>query len=308
MNNLVEQFYKAYLTRNKSYKKEALFYIGTGAGFFSELNHMLSDLIYYDYKKIRFRIFSDKRYFASKKGWEEYFEPFSKRKRTDRLLKEYNKRFAPKDLSTKKKIKLAIFKKLSGVDYLTYDMMSTYLISSKRFAFGDFYQISKNYANMVWRFNKKTEQKIGNLTKSINLPPDYVAFQIRRGDKLSLEGQPTPNLDEYMKIVQQKSASKNIFVFCDDYRDYEYLQAKYQDYNFYTLCSVEEQGYMNDDFQKLNDEERQKGFIKLFTNIEILRNSQYCIGTEIANPSFFLRTIMEEENFCFVERKETTYE
>ena len=101
---------------------------------------------------------------------------------------------------------------------------------------------------MVWRFNVETKHEVAKAINRIKLPKEYLAIQIRRGDKLELEKQKTVNHNDYILALQKVSSIKNIFVFCDDHRNSQYLVDTYPYFQFYTLCTPYEFGYIHQEF------------------------------------------------------------
>lgn len=298
---------REYVKNNLKFKDKCSFFIGRHkAGFFSEINVMLCALIYCYNKKIKFTLHYKPDYFASKKGWEEYFEPFCP-VNYNKLLNKYNYRdISQADLKKIKKYNNFnnIMKFLFGYKYLNYEVSHFYFSSIGKKEFSQISQKEKyDFANMLWQFNSTTKSQINKIENSLNLPNNYISLQIRRGDKWELEQVEPPKLDFYMDYIKKEKFSiKDIFIFCDDYNDFQYLKNNYSDFNFYTLCSSKEKGYINEDFQKLDWKTKKRNIIKLFANIEIMRKSDFCLGTIIANPSFFLDWLMEEKKFLFVEK------
>ncbi len=300
------KFLDEYTQRNNSYTKKCIFNVGHGSGFFSEINFMIFAMTYCDREKIKFTLYSDNANFSNENGWEEFFIPFCEK--NHHPLNKYNYRhlsrkgtFSRKVKSFRRRLQNVFVKKLIGTDYFTYDVF----IWEDMKGFNSWEELldsSKEYALCAWRFNEQTQKEVDLLCNELAMPKDYVGLHVRRGDKLALENLDTPTSKLYMDAVQKISQVKNIFVFCDDYRDFEELQSNYKDYTFYTFCKASEQGYFHHEYSARPWEERRADMIKLLANIEILRASKHTIGTWIANPSHFLAMVMPKDLFHFVEK------
>ncbi len=299
-------FIEKYRERNNSYSKTCIFNVGYDSGFFSEINHMIFSMAYCDKEKIKFTLYSDNANFSNENGWKEFFLPFCEENHS--CLNRYNFRALRKNpIGIKRKIKkirrlLRSFfvKRLCCVEYFTYDVFLGEDLKCFT-SFEELSEVSYEYAKMVWHFNEHTQTEVTQLINSLNLPDNYMAIHVRRGDKLALEGQKTAEHLNYINQIKELGLSQNVFVFCDDYKDYLAVKELGSDYTFFTLCKSNEEGYFHQDFSKRPWKERRADMIKLFANIEILRKAEYTIGTRIANPSLFLNIIMPKEKFAYVE-------
>jgi len=305
----MDLFLEEYKKRNSSYQKKAIFFVGHSAGFFSEIFCMVGTLLYCDKKNIQFKLYSGRANFSrNNKGWQEFFLPFCTESHNS-LVKTTRRSYKKYSLWTilsfrrpilRHAIVELLIKKISRVDYLTHEVILQNLqplFSSS----GELQDNLRDYATMVWRFNAETSHEVAKKIGRIKLPKEYLAIQIRRGDKLELEKHRTVDHDCYMLALQKVSSIENIFVFCDDYRDFQYFVHTYPDFQFYTLCKPYEFGYIHQEFISKPWSEQRGEYIKLFANIEILRGAEYTLGTLIANPSQFLNVIMPSERFSFVE-------
>lgn len=261
---------------------------------------MVSAIAYSLDNKFKFKIFSVPANFAPKNGWTEFFLPFCD-ENNDHFNFKYNHRSCQKN-SLFFKARLFwrnYFKKQFFTWQFFEKLVPGMYINDKP-------ELYKNICDMIWRFNENTQNDINEKIAGLNLPENYISLQIRRGDKWELERVETPELDLYIEQIQELNKGrqleiKDLFVFCDDYRDYSYLVNKYPDYNFYTLTQTTEKGYFNKQFTKLDWNIKRDNLIKLFANIEIIRKSEYFIGTYWANPLYFLQKIMGNDKVFRLE-------
>ena len=269
-----------------------LFRIGADAGFFSEYNNMVLTILYCRKNNIDFCLSSRGANFAYSTGWRDYFVPFC---REINLPHQHvmNPRYgAPLPTKGKREsIKRAIFtivKNLNGIDLLTYDVFS-----KARSQLVDEALINECRAinRSIWRYNDTTLKAIEVRKQSLQLPRDYVALHVRRGDK-SREVQHV-RIQRYMDVLMAHSECKNVFVATDDYSVYEELCEQYPAWHFYTLTSPQHQGYNQRTFEQYPKENKRSEMIALFTDIEILSASSLFVGTLSSNIGMYLYWRME---------------
>ena len=221
-------FIKKYNEINSSYNKKCIFYIGSGAGFFSEFNLMVISILYCLCNKIEFKLYSQTANFSPKGlGWEEFFLPFCTQV-YDPIHMLYNGRL----YKTYVEIEKDFYKKYVNADFFTYDILDiakTILKTNEDIHISDleinghikelFGIIAKN----IFRFNDKTKQEIKKLKSSLNLPEKYYGFHIRSGDKIT-EAK-LINETKYMDIISNYSDNNitDIFVSTDNYSIFENL-------------------------------------------------------------------------------------
>ena len=261
---------------------------------------MILAMIYCLKNNIKFTINSKNSAIFGEKGWEEYFEPFTEeaakpipQKINFRITTNY--KFRLKDI-----LRILQYKFTTGTTYLTFDIWDKFYneywkneyeptINSQR----------QQIINQIWQYNDKTKNEIDNLRKNLQLPDKYSALHIRGGDKY-IESKTLYQPQDIIEVLLNRSQEKNIFVFCDDYKHYEYLVNNYKDYNFYTICNIDEHGYYNEQFQKLDFSIKRSNIIKLLTDIEICKNASFFVGTRHPNTDNFLSWIMSPDKFMLL--------
>ena len=107
-----------------------------------------------------------------------------------------------------------------------------------------------------------------------------------------------------MEIAEQRTSCRNAFILTDDYKIMEYLKTNYKNWSFYTLTFLDERGYVNDDFKSKSIERREKEMVKVFASVEIIRRSEYFIGTYSSNIGMFLGMVMSHEKIVALDSKE----
>lgn len=306
-------FLESYNKANNSFKKKCVFAVGHSQGFFSEINNMIFAMLYCIKNEVKFMPYTKTANFADTKGWEEFFEPFCEefnetinKKINYRTTDEVNSLFKRKPLKFLKfKIKSNYFMRKHKLSYLTCDIWAKFYesdflhhnIEIEEFGInGDFLAASKMFAKMIWRFNKQTRIDIENIINSLDLPEKYIAMHIRAGDKIIEAKKINTKLipvELFMEKLKEKSSSKDIFVFADDYRQVVQLRENYTEYKFYTFCEDGEEGYDNQKFQSLNWNKKKPKLLKLFANVEACLNSDFFVGSWQANPDLFIKMIID---------------
>ena len=297
---------KNYQELNSSFKKKLIFNFGYEAGFYSEFNNMILAIIYCLDNEIEFIIYSKDSKFTTKEGWNDFFLPFCDES-VNMFHKYFNRRkHLDKDTTIKSifiRAVISAFKFIFFNTYLTSDVWQEFhdrKMEEKRYTFpsldvvnDDLQTTAKAIINVVYRFNAKTLAQVKSLHDSINLPDEYIGFHIRRGDKI-LESNEISNYRYIQKSIQICETHRSVFVLTDDYSVIKELKDAFNDWNFYTLTNPNEKGYEFLEYMSKPADERRNDMIKLFASMEVLRNSNYFVGTYSANPGMFLGMSMEK--------------
>jgi hypothetical protein len=307
-----ERLLAKYQNINKYNNKALCFGLGIYSGFFSEINNMVLAIVYCLHYKIEFKLNSSNANFRLKEGWNDYFLPFCEEVNND-LLDTYNQRYKinykndfskPRRMYRKITYELIIrYTKIKlGTDYLTFDLWDEICnrrLEELHFSIpeleinGNLQHACNKVLRFVWRFNPETTSRIKKIFNELNLPEEYIGFQIRRGDKK--DEQAPIGIEEYISEAIKRSKLRNAFILTDDYGVIKELKASYPEWNFYTLCRESEKGYTHDEFYSKDRQLINHDIVILLANIEILQKSEFFIGTFSSNPSMFLGMIRDAE-------------
>lgn len=274
------------------------FKIGKGAGFFSEYNNMILAMAYCLVHHIRFQITSENANFNPKKGWTGFFLPFCKD------VKDERRHYVTANWESTLK-RIILHRDLKAISSLypylwpwkhemrTQDVFGkcrdrklvnrTFEIPSIGFR-GSLQQLCTQLVNMTWRYNEETQKRIDELIAPLNLPKEYAAIHVRRGDKAT-EVQHTP-VQDYMDKLGD--GCRNLFVATDDYSVVEEIRELYPEWVIWTLCTTSERGYMQSAADKESVEEKERNMITLFATIEVLNNATKFVGTYSSNIGMFM--------------------
>lgn len=295
-----------YRKLNDSYSKSCVFHIGIDAGFFSEFNYLVFTILYCLENNIKLKLYSKDANFGYKDGWTDYFLPFTEeeydsyhsffnRHPTGLTLKEVllskNLGLLRWKLKNDGMIFLAdtfkYFIRKNYFDYYTHNISPNIGLKNKEYTIngfvnGDYINAYNQVFDLLWRFNDSVSAIMENLIHDLNLPDNYIACQIRGGDKFIEYN--LLSVETYLLKIKKVSSLKDVFVLTDDYRIIEQLRSKAPDYNWYTLCKESEKGYFNSTFSNSDSEIKKKQMINLFTSVELLIRSSVFIGTITATP------------------------
>lgn len=295
---------------NRSFfKRELIFHMGCDSGFYSEFNNMVLAIIYCLQRSIRFSMYSADANFKYNNGWQDYFLPFC-----DEVEDDFHHKFNARSedpwfyIHGLKRWEYLLWRLRHKNTYLTFDVFCKFRqVSSARSRYsisqlgleGDLRSVAREIIDMVYRFNQSTLAEIQKLIKPLNLPSQYIGFQIRGGDKFvehELEHCAT-----YIRKAEKLSHIKDAFVSTDDYTVIETLQLDFPDWRFYTLTEPTERGYFHSDFQNCKKENKRKSMVKLFASMEILKCSNLVVGTFSSNLGMFLGMCMDRERVYGVD-------
>lgn len=298
---------------NESFKRKVVYRIGLDAGFFSEYNNMILSVAWCLRNNFQFQLFSCDANFAYNKGWSDYFEPFCIEVNNEFHLK-YNhrpypygsNRYYPPHVRAMQKygyrksnieylpILHRIGKKLGLGELLTQDIfikareqnLDENLEMPKIGFNGKLRTLCSLLTNLTWKFNDETQAEINKIINEWSISDKYIGFHIRCGDK-SVEYQQVP-LNAYIQKAETISEVRKAFVLTDDYSTIIKLKTGYPSWQFYTLCQPNENGYYNNEFQRLNAIEKRNRYIRFFSSMVLLEKSCHFVGTFSSNPGMFL--------------------
>lgn len=299
----MENLATKYLKLNKSFKKKFVFHLGADAGFFSEYNNMILAMLYCLENRIQFKLYSDDANFKIDKGWLDFFEPFCDEVR-DSFHSKYNCRypFNTESRSFIDKIKINLYKKFNGIDYLTYELWNEFhnrKMEDRKYCIpelginGDLKSACEKLISITWKYNEEITKSISSKIEELNITANYIGFHIRQGDK-GIESE-IVKAAQYIEQAEKYSDLRNAFVLTDDYTVIEDLRTDYPEWNVYTLCAKSEKGYVHSQFQKESQIERKAKLENLFASVGLLIKSDFFIGTYSSNIGMFVGMLLDDE-------------
>ena len=199
------------------------------SGLFSELSNLALALVYADYNQEELTVNTRNWNAKVEKGWSDYFES---------VLPDCNGVMCSQYIVYKKGKPWwgNIYYNPSAFFryYISYIMNGIYLLFHPGTELGDevflkmrseeFLEKQKNIRNdygsalrKILKFNEKTTSYIEERKREMNLPADYIAVHIRRGDKIVSREMKELGLSLYINAVKGKRyISRNVFIATDD--------------------------------------------------------------------------------------------
>lgn len=295
---------------NNSFRKKLIFHVGTGAGFYSEINGMLTAMLYCYVHKIKFILYADDATFAGGNGWNEFFVSFCPQSH-DGLNHKYNARNKREGAGLYYRAEQMLLKIRNGVNYLTNDIFaktclgnysqeSTYAKWTEFDIDGDIQTEFAKLRCVALQYNRKTAMEIKAKIRELNLPAHYYSVQFRGGDK-TLEVMRSMDVDCVIERMKKLEARiDNLFVFTDDFAYVEKIKERCPEWNIYTLTKENEHGYNNSDFNRISWSLKRKEMIKLFAMTEICLHSDIHFGCEVACVNDYIKSAKLSEKYVAV--------
>lgn len=279
-------------------KDKVIFHVGTGAGFYSEVNLMMQYMCYCYMHDLDFELYADDANFACGKGWGYFFRPFCKENHAalNRIANYRYKKWHPTvggfpapNLLFRRYILPWVLRRQTGARYLTQDFFDEivsdeFLQSTIQWPeYGMDGTLETQYAkirSVALQYNDETQAEMDQLIASLHLPEHYCSIEIRGGDK-NTEIENADDVDSFVEQIDHWEPDvKDLFVMADDYRDIERLQELRPQWHLYTLCGREERGYYNYQFHKMPEEFKRRNLIKLFAMVEICLRADVHFGQD----------------------------
>jgi len=302
-----------YKQLNTRFQKQIIYRIGLEAGFFSEYNNMILAMLYCLDHQIQFKLYSREANFDKENGWTGFFKLFCEEDYSEAGIRHYrtaNWRFALKRLLKGNRSAFRSF-----IPYFSFNKKRLYTqdvfgkcrdVSLKKIydipelqIKGNIQEACGRLIELTWRYNEKTQLEVDNYKKKNSLPEKYIGLHIRGGDKS--EEADLLESDIYMKKAEALSDIRDTFVLTDDYTIIEKLKQSYPEWNFYTLCDVDERGYFHNKFLEESVGMKRDKLIKLFASMDILAGSSLFIGTFSSNPGMYLGMRMKQNKAYAVD-------
>ena len=142
--------------------------------------------------------------------------------------------------------------------------------------------MQKNYLSIfqkIFVLKDDIQNAIEATIAALNLPKDYIAVHIRRGDRSKHRRCPccTPAQTYFNEIQKMKLGTNHVFIMSDDQQSIADLAQRIQ--NVDTLTKEHQKGFNHKEFFATDHTEKFAGFLQLFTEIEIASRAKYFIGT-----------------------------
>ncbi|WP_372714890.1 hypothetical protein [Ilyobacter sp.] len=261
----------------------------TFRGFYSEINNLIFAIIFLKEKKKEIIIDSSRFSYSYKDGITDYLDfdyetvNFDKNK-----FSNFRDRKLNNELLTRYFFKNYIFKKVRDVNF-------------RKNRINELAILMKKEINNLYKYNLKTKIKIDENINKLNLPSDYVSFHIRRGDKVfgDCKEADLVLIDVYFEKLKKFTScdkSLNLYVATDDGNILKEIKNKYPQINLFSLYSYENVRESEKKFLNQSRETVRDHTLNLLTEVDILINSKYFIGSFSSNLGRFVGACVGLEN------------
>ena len=265
----------------------------TQRGFYSEFSNMVNAYIFAAAKAWGFSLVSQRFLYGIDKGWEDYFARF--------WIESDGKRVECRGKSP-------MFDQIRSFDYSNVSVPEMGLFPNQVFA------NKRKIARKLYQLLPSVEADVNQLIAKLNLPSDYVAIHIRRGDKVgeapfrtnrktgSSEAQSFP-VEAYLNrlLVEPEAEPRHIFVCTDSYAAFLELQNHardaWRDPTIYTLASPTDKGHstllLRQQFKN-----KYQAVVRLLADVKICTKSRRFVGTYSSNLSRLVPLLHDQPDRC----------
>lgn len=307
-----------YKRLNESFSKVLVYHVGVDAGFFAEYTAMINAMLFCLENKLQFRLYSQDANFCFDKNWNDYFNSFCPEETSAIHKRNLHRVPSVKDIigrafhenkgnsfsylysHLKWKLKRSImdyfFKAALKKEYAceVYSNTDVWNVDiHKHFHYptlgidGGYLQAFRKMVEISWDYNAEIAASVHEMAAQCSFSGPYIGTQIRGGDKITEVK--LLDSDEYIEFFRlHRPDICNVFVLTDDYKIYRDLTERFPEYNFRTLCSPQEEGYVNSSFSSSKGLAKKEQMTRLLSSMDILMKSDFFVGSITTGPSFFL--------------------
>lgn len=266
------------------------YYQLTSRGFASEINNLIFGVLHALDTGKRFSLDSSMWVAAHEEGWSDYFEPFCGTHAVPFI--RIGSAFTVRDSIRKKQqlYRLTHPKALYTNEFVP--SLNADSFANRIFEFpelgisGDVFAAASRLAELIFRYKNSIQTEIESALT--DMPRNYAALHVRRGDKLVSEAKLTDTRRYVEAVRQSKHELDAYFVSTDDYSVVEELRSLYPNCDFRTNCSPTARGYQQSDFNASDPAYRRKEMLVLMVDLEMLTRADLFVGTFSSNIGRFV--------------------
>lgn len=292
-------------------KKKKIIYSLTKRGLFSELSNLALAIVYAEYNNEELVVNTRNWNARVVKGWNDYF---------DSALTESQCLMCSQYVTfTKKKPwwgNIYYHPSVFFRYYVFYIMNRLYLLFHPETELGDdvflkmrskdFVEkhgdMKSGYSSILKKillFNQQTVNYIRIHKAKLNLPDDYMAVHVRRGDKIVSCEMKEIALSSYIEAIKSKKhISRNVFIATDDISVIEEIKTVLtaDGFHVYSNNAVRQTGFHESSFNAKSKETRYIDTLNMLLDMDIMIHSAFFIGTYTSNVSRIVPLYIGFEN------------
>lgn len=156
----------------------------------------------------------------------------------------------------------------------------------EKFDMDDFKVKFSSSFKSIYKYNKSTEDYIGNRKKQLHIPSPYMAVHIRRGDKITSREMDNIELSVYLdKIIEMSEYYNYLYVATDDCRIVDYFDKSLKNSGVFVYSNLQntQNGFVESEFNKKDVKAKKSDVLNMLFDMDMLINSSYFIGTYSSN-------------------------
>lgn len=293
-----------YRQLNEGRKRKLVFQL-TFRGFASEINNLLSAILYCLEHQIELILYSRGWTAAHRRGWTDYFLPFCRETANPLFYRPCAITAEGWHVQGLDLIQKTLCRNHLNAHDLWPDFCSREFLG-KTFSIpeldicGDVFQAKQQILRMMYRLNDEIGNTIQDVQSKRNDPRPYVALHVRRGDKVAPQTKEAEAvaLDQYVACIQKTVPhAEDIFLATDDYRVVEeFRRICPSRWRISTFCKPAETGYCNVRFSRESRSVKKRRMEALLLDLHFLVGSQLFIGTYSSNIARLVALFKGREN------------
>lgn len=156
----------------------------------------------------------------------------------------------------------------------------------EKFDMDDFKVKFSSSFKSIYKYNKSTEDYIGNRKNQLHIPSPYMAVHIRRGDKITSREMDNIELSVYLdKIIEMSEYYNYLYVATDDCRIVDYFDKSLRNSGVFVYSNLQntQNGFVESEFNKKDVKAKKSDVLNMLFDMDMLINSSYFIGTYSSN-------------------------
>lgn len=282
--------------QNNSGRSRTLVYRLSGRGYASEINNMLSAILYCWVHEIEFVLHSKEWNASCGHGWEEYFVPFYGKSGHRHLDKSFVRELLSPLWRMRLRMRLALPWFASPCQRDVWQSMRGDEFCGGKFDIpelgikGDIFEAKRILLNLVHVYNAQTREKIDQrIGQQLNSIKPYVAVHIRRGDKVAKktkEAELIEARDYVEKILSLDADIKNVFIATDDSQVLDQFEQHCpSQWRITTFCPSSRTGHFQDNFNKKGQAQIRREMLSVFADLQALSEAHMFVGAYSSNLS-----------------------
>jgi hypothetical protein len=276
----------------------------TYRGCCSEINGMLSAMLYCLMHDIEFILYSKKWTNGFKYGWTDYFRPFCRECKNPLFIRDsvfsVNGKFKVLNYIQKR-----IYRRYLNAHDIWIELNNPSFLSSKFIIpelgiNGGIEEAKRVLLDIVFKYNEDVGHALHLQNEKMNQMKTYAGIHIRRGDKVkgrSKEAEAFPVESYIEKIIKVAPQISNVFIATDDYQTVEEFKGVCPPHwKVFTFSQPNCTGYQQGAFNCLSADKKRRETIDLLIDLNFLANASFLVGTGSSNVCKLISSLKGQDH------------